>query len=51
MEKVVKSRSTLTNPSFQYFSELGKSLKHSLNPTLKSLNFESKDESKNYVPI
>ena len=47
----MKSEATLTNPSFQYFSELGKSLKGSLRPTPKNRNIESKDELKNYVPI
>ena len=45
------TRTTLANPSFQCFSELGKSLKYSLRPTLKNPNCECKDELKNYVPI
>ena len=45
------TRATLTNPSFQYFSELGKSLKYMRGPTLKNPNFESKNELKNEVPI
>ena len=51
LEKIEKSRATLTNPNFQYFSELEKILKYSLRPALKNLNFESKGELKNYVPI
>ena len=39
------------NPSFQYFSELRKRLKHSLRPKHKNPNFESKIELKNYVQI
>ena len=38
-----QTRATLTNPSFQYFCELGKSLKYSLRLTFKNPNFESKD--------
>ena len=38
------TRATLTNPNFQSFCELGKSLKYSLRPTFKNPNFESKDE-------
>ena len=38
------TRATLTNPSFQSFCELRKSLKYSLRPTFKNLSFESKDE-------
>ena len=45
------TRATLTNPSFQYFSELRKSLKYSLRLTLKNPNFEFKDKLKNYIPI
>ena len=45
------TRATLTNPSFQYFTELGKRLKCSLRPKHKNPNFESKDKLKNYVWI
>ena len=38
---------TLTNPNFQSFCELEKSLKYSLRPTFKNPNFESKNELKN----
>ena len=41
------TRVTLTNPDFQHFCYLGKSLKCSLTPTIKNQNFESKDELKN----
>ena len=49
--KILRSATTvtLTNPNFQYFCELGKSLKYSLRPTLKNLNFESTDELKNVI--
>ena len=40
------TRATLTNPNFQSFSGLGKSLKYSLRPILKNTNFESKDEQR-----
>ena len=39
------------NPSFQYFSELGKRLKYSLRPKHKDSSFESKDNLKNYLRI
>ena len=39
------------NPSFQYFSELGKRLKYSLRPKHKDSSFESKDNLKDYVRI
>ena len=42
-----RTRATLTIPNFQFFCELGKSLKYSLRPTFKNPNFESKDELKN----
>ena len=45
------TRATLTNPSFQYFSELGKRLKYSLRPKHKNPNFESKDELENNLRI
>ena len=35
------NRVTLTNASFQYFSEIGKRLKYNPRPTIKSPNFES----------
>ena len=38
------TRAILTNPSFQSFSELGKSLKYSLRPTFTNPSFKSKDE-------
>ena len=34
----------LTNPNFQSFYELGKSLEYSLRVAFKNLNFESQDE-------
>ena len=34
------TEATLTNPSFQYFSEFEKNLKFSLRPTLTNLNFK-----------
>ena len=43
------TRVTLTNPNFQSFCELGKSLKCSLRPTFKNPNFESKNELKNAI--
>ena len=45
-QKILRSPTAalLTNPNFQYFGELGKSLKYSLRPTLKNPNFESKDK-------
>ena len=44
--KILRSPATaaLTNPSFQCFCELGKSLKYSLRPTFKNPKFESKDK-------
>ena len=44
--KILRSATTvtLTNPNFQYFCELGKSLTYSLKPTFKNPNFESKDK-------
>ena len=42
---------TLTYPSYQYFSELGQRLKHSLRPKHKNANFESKGELKNHIRI
>ena len=45
------TRATLTNPSFQYFSELAKRFMYSLKPKLKNPNFESKEELKNCVQI
>ena len=41
------ARATLTNPNFQSFCELGKTLRYSLRPTFKNPNFESKDELRN----
>ena len=38
------TRAALTNPSFQSFCKLGKSLKYSLRNTFKNPHFESKDE-------
>ena len=38
------TRATLTNPNFQSFCKLEKSLKYSLRPTFKNPSFESKDE-------
>ena len=38
---------TLTNPSFQHFSEFVKRLKYSLRTKHKKPNFESKDQLKN----
>ena len=43
------TRATLTNPNFQSFRELRKSLKYSLRPTFKNPNFESNHELKNAV--
>ena len=40
---------TLTNLNFQYFCELGKSLRYNLKPTFKNPNFESKDKSSSTV--
>ena len=45
------TRAKLANPSFQYFSKLGKSMKCSLRPSLKNLSVETKEEFTNYVPI
>ena len=44
--KILRSptAATLTNPNFQFFCALGKSLKYSLRPTFKNPNFESKDK-------
>ena len=42
-----QTRATLTNPIFQSFCELGKTLKCTLRPTFRNPNFESKDELKN----
>ena len=42
-----QTRATLTNPIFQSFCELGKTLKYTLRPTFRNPNFESKDELKN----
>ena len=51
MEKIEKSnkptRATITNPIFEAFCELGKSLKYSLRTTFKNPSFECKDELKN----
>ena len=41
------TRTTLANPNFQSFCELGKSLEYSLKPSSENLNFESKDKPKN----
>ena len=44
--KILRSPTTATliNINFQSFCKLGKSLKHSLRPTFKNLDFKSKDE-------
>ena len=39
------------NPSFQYFSELGRRLKYSLRPKYKDSSFESKDNCKTNASI
>ena len=51
LEKLrIPTTATLTNPSFQYFSELVR-LKYSLRPKHKNPNFESKGKLKSYVQI
>ena len=38
------TRAIFKNSNFQYFCELGTSLKNNLNPMFRNPNFESKDE-------